>query len=71
MLISKKRKYKDIAKSENKFFSHYCLTLTIGGTSEPLLDERLPDMLALARDSGFMDTMININATLLSKENNI
>jgi radical SAM protein with 4Fe4S-binding SPASM domain len=45
----------------------YSPSLTIGGTSEPLLDVRLPDMLALARDSGFMDTMINTNATLLSE----
>jgi radical SAM protein with 4Fe4S-binding SPASM domain len=45
----------------------YCPSLTIGGTSEPLLDVRLPDMLALAVNSGFMDTMINTNATLLAE----
>jgi len=46
----------------------YCPSLTIGANSEPLLDVRLPDMLALARDSGFVDTMINTNATLLTED---
>jgi len=46
----------------------YCPSLTIGANSEPLLDVRLPDMLALARNSGFVDTMINTNATLLTED---
>jgi radical SAM protein with 4Fe4S-binding SPASM domain len=47
--------------------NNYSPSLTIGANSEPLLDIRLPDMLALASDSGFMDTMINTNATLLTE----
>lgn len=45
-----------------------CPSLSIGGHCEPLLDERLPDMIALAKEYGFMDIMLNTNATLLNKE---
>ena len=47
---------------------YYCPSLTIGGTSEPLLDDRLSDMIELATKSGFIDTMVNTNATLLTEK---
>ena len=49
--------------------AHYCPSITIGGHCEPMLDTRLYDMVSLARDSGVIDTMINTNATLLTREN--
>lgn len=47
---------------------HHCPSLTIGGHCEPLLDTRLSEMVALAKKSGFVDIMINTNATLLTKK---
>lgn len=47
---------------------HNCPSLTIGGHCEPLLDTRLPEMVALAKKSGFVDIMINTNATLLTEK---
>lgn len=44
---------------------HNCPSLTIGGMSEPLLDPDLFNMIKLAKDYGFIDVMINTNATLL------
>ena len=46
----------------------HCPSLTIGGHCEPLLDTRLSEMVALAEKSGFVDIMINTNATLLSEK---
>ena len=48
--------------------SYYCPSLTIGGLSEPLMDENLIDMISLARENGFIDIMVNTNATLLTPE---
>lgn len=45
--------------------SRYCPSLTFGGTSEPLLDRDLIDMIQCAKESGFIDIMVNTNATLL------
>jgi radical SAM protein with 4Fe4S-binding SPASM domain len=47
---------------------HGCPSITIGGHCEPLLDKRLSDMVATARDSGVIDIMINTNATLLTRK---
>lgn len=47
--------------------SHYCPSLTIGGTSEPLLDKDLINMIQLAKKTGFIDIMLNTNATLLNR----
>lgn len=48
--------------------NNYCPSMTIGGLSEPLLDKRIVDMVALAKESGFVDIMINTNATVLNEE---
>lgn len=45
-----------------------CPSFTIAGTSEPLLDTRIAEMIEFAGKSGFIDTMINTNATLLTEE---
>ena len=45
---------------------HHCPSLTIGGHCEPLLDNRLSEMIALAKKSGFVDIMVNTNATLMN-----
>jgi MoaA/NifB/PqqE/SkfB family radical SAM enzyme len=58
-------KYKEIM---DECLQYYCPSLTIGGTSEPLLDVNLADMIGYANESGFVDTMINTNATLLTEE---
>ncbi len=58
-------KYKEIITEASKY---KCPSLTIGGTSEPLLDKRICDMIEFADRSGFVDTMINTNATLLTEE---
>lgn len=47
---------------------HGCPSITIGGHCEPLLDKRLSDMVAVARNSGVIDIMINTNATLLKRK---
>ncbi len=47
---------------------NYCPSMTLGGLSEPLLDKRMADMVALANRSGFVDIMINTNATLLTQD---
>ena len=47
---------------------HHCPSLTIGGHCEPLLDNRVSEMIALAKKSGFVDIMINTNATLLNEK---
>ena len=57
------KKFVEIIKEASKY---HCPSLTIGGTSEPLLDERTADMLSVALEYGFVDTMINTNATLLT-----
>ena len=44
---------------------HYCPSMTFGGTSEPLLDPDLVEMIRLAKGIGFIDIMLNTNATLL------
>jgi len=54
-------------KIMNEASQHYCPSLMIGGSSEPLLDDRLSDMIKLATKSGFIDTMVNTNATLLTE----
>ena len=59
------QKFKEIITEASRYG---CPSLTIGGTSEPLLDERVPAMIDFARRAGFVDTMINTNATLLSRE---
>ena len=46
---------------------HSCPSITFGGTSEPILDERLPEFINLAKESGIIDIMLNTNGTLLSK----
>ena len=51
--------------SESK--KHNCPSLTIGGHCEPLLDTRIVEMIALAKESGFVDIMLNTNATLLNE----
>jgi wyosine [tRNA(Phe)-imidazoG37] synthetase (radical SAM superfamily) len=43
--------FKDIMKEAK---THYCPSLTIAGTSEPTLDSRLSDMIALANKNGFI-----------------
>lgn len=45
---------------------HYCPSLTFGGTSEPFLDDNIIDMISLAKNKGFIDIMLNTNATLLN-----
>lgn len=57
--------FKSIMKEASK---HYCPSMTFGGTSEPLLDHDIADMVSLARDSGFIDVMINTNATMLNED---
>ena len=56
--------YVDIMSESKK---HNCPSLTIGGHCEPLLDTRIVEMIALARESGFVDIMLNTNATLLNE----
>ncbi|MFC1675840.1 radical SAM/SPASM domain-containing protein [Planctomycetota bacterium] len=58
-------KFKEIIAEGSKYS---CPSLTVGGTSEPLLDTRIADMIDIADKSGFVDTMINTNATLLTEE---
>lgn len=58
-------KFKEIITEASQY---RCPSLTIGGTSEPLLDERVPEMIDFANKAGFLDTMINTNATMLTKE---
>lgn len=48
--------------------SHYCPSITFGGTSEPLLDPELLEMIRLAKKSGFVDIMVNTNATILDAD---
>lgn len=55
-------------KIMNEAKDHYCPSLTFGGFSEPLLDKRMGDMIGLATQSGFIDSMINTNATLLTEK---
>lgn len=57
--------FKDIMKEASK---HYCPSMTFGGTSEPLLDQDIVNMVSLAKDSGFIDVMINTNATMLNED---
>jgi len=47
---------------------HYCPSLTMGGSSEPLLDSQVMEMIHFARGNGFLDIMLNTNATLLTAE---
>jgi len=54
--------YRKIMKEAS---THYCPSLTIGGSSEPLLDNRVMEMIRLAKSYGFIDIMLNTNATLL------
>ena len=58
-------KYKEIIREASEYG---CPSLTIGGTSEPLLDARIADMISFANKSGFVDTMLNTNATLLTED---
>lgn len=66
--------YKDVLPSDKfkeiitEASQYRCPSLTIGGTSEPLLDTRIADMVDFSSKSGFIDTMINTNATLLTEE---
>jgi len=45
-----------------------CPSLAIGGMCEPILDTRLSEMVAVAKKCGFVDIMLNTNATLLKRE---
>jgi radical SAM protein with 4Fe4S-binding SPASM domain len=47
---------------------HKCPSMTFAGYCEPLLDTRLPEMIALAKKAGMVDIMLNTNATLLTEE---
>jgi len=44
-----------------------CPSITFGGNSEPIMDKRLPDLINLAKESGFIDIMLNTNGTLLTQ----
>ena len=45
-----------------------CPSLNPQGVNEPLLDQDLENYIKFARDHGFIDIMMNTNATLLSEE---
>ena len=45
-----------------------CPSLEPQGTNEPLLDKNLENQIKFASDHGFLDIMLNTNATLLSEE---
>ena len=48
--------------------TYHCPSMTFAGYCEPLLDTRLPEMIALAKKAGMVDIMLNTNATLLTEE---
>ena len=57
--------YEKIILEAEKF---ECPSLAPQGINEPLLDQDFENYIKFARDHGFMDIMINSNATLLSEE---
>lgn len=56
--------FKKIIEEANRYS---CPSLTFGGTSEPLLDDNTVDMIRFSKANGFVDSMLNTNATLLSE----
>lgn len=46
--------------------NYNCPSLTFAGINEPLLDNRIAYFVTYAKKNGFIDTMINTNATLLN-----
>lgn len=47
---------------------HNLYSVRFNALSEPLLSKDLPDLIALAREHGVLDTFITTNATLLTRE---